>query len=139
MKIAPASGLLFLLVVPLAAADPPRIFITDASSVQVSAEPLPGQGHALIESTQGVSSRNLVVMNRFVELCPSVKVTGNIEKADYIVRVRRPEPSPFTPFVKGNQIAIFNLDEDLIYSTSASYVKKAVKQACGELERLSGE
>ena len=122
---------------PLTAADPPRIFITDASSLRVSAEPVQGQGQALVETTQGVSTRNLVVMSRFVELCPSVKVTGNIEKADYIVRVRRPEPSPFTPFVKGNPIAIFNLDEDLIYSASASYVKKAVRRACGELERLS--
>jgi hypothetical protein len=121
------------------ATDPPRIFITDAGSLRVSAEPVSGQGHSLVEATQGVSSRNLVVMNRFVELCPGVKVTGNIEKADYLVRVRRPEPSPFTPFVKGNQIAIFNLDEDLIYSTSASYVKKAVRQACGELKRLSGQ
>ena len=121
---------------PPAAAEKPRVFVTDAHSIRIAAEPAGDQGQALVEATEGISARNLVILDRFVELCPEVTVTGNADKADYIVRVSRAEPSPFTPFVKGVRIAIFNLDDDLIHTASAHYVKQAVRDVCDKVAAL---
>ena len=131
MRIAPVSLLVLSIALPAPAADAPRIFVTDTNSVQVSADQQIGQ--SLVEANEGVSSLNLVIVSRFVELCPNVRGTGDPNKADYIVLVRRAGPRPYSPFVKGNHIAIFDPEEDLIYTTSASYVKKAVRNACGAL------
>ena len=61
MRIAPVGWLILSIALPAAAADAPRIFVTDASSVQVSAQSL--SGNPLVEANEGVSSQNLIVMN----------------------------------------------------------------------------
>ena len=52
------------------------------------------------------------------------------DKADYIVRFDRESPSPITPFVKGNKVAVFDRNDDLVFSDSTRYLSSAVKNTC---------
>jgi hypothetical protein len=78
----------------------------------------------------GTSPQNIEVMKTFLRRCPAVLVTGNREKADFVVRLDHQEPNPTTLFVRGNKVAVFNRNDDLIYSTSTRTLATAVKSAC---------
>lgn len=78
----------------------------------------------------GTSPQNVEVMKTFLRRCPTVLVTGNREKADFVVRLDHEEPNPTTLFVRGNKVAVFNRNDDLIYSTSTRTLTSAVKSAC---------
>ena len=69
-------------------------------------------------------------MKSFVRYCPSVTVTANREKADYLVRLDHEAINPTTLFVHGNKVAAFNKNEDLMYSNSTRILSSAVKDAC---------
>jgi hypothetical protein len=104
------------------AADKPRIFITESGVTEVTAEDF--------NVRKGTSSENIEVMKAFLKRCPGLSVTSNREKADYVVRFDREEPSPITPFVKGNKVAVFDRDEDLVFSDSGRYLSGVVKSTC---------
>jgi hypothetical protein len=78
---------------------------------------------------------NIEVMKAFLKECPGVIVNGNRDKADYVIRFDRESPSPTTPFVKGNKVAVFDRDEDLVYSTSTRFLSSAVKSTCSVLTK----
>jgi hypothetical protein len=69
-------------------------------------------------------------MRTFTKQCPAVVVTTRREKADVILRVERDDPNPSTPFVKANRIAVFSLEDELIYATRARLLSNASKDAC---------
>src|SRR5688572_15588355 len=100
------------------AADKPRVFITESESLQLSGDASFGEAKGSLLVTGGTSPQNIEVMKTFLQRCPGIIVTGNREKADYIVRLDHEEASPITPFVRGNKVAVFNKDQDLIYSGS---------------------
>lgn len=105
---------LFLLALPLLAmaVEPkPRIFITERGVIQIS-----GGAMALTGPT---SSENIEVMKACQRHCPQVAITSDRDKADYVVQLDREGPSPVTPFVKGNKVAVFNRDADLVHSDSS--------------------
>ena len=107
------------------AADKPRVFITESGVTEISAENLTVR--------KGTSPENIEVMKAFLKHCPAVVVTSNREKADYVVRFDRESPGPITPFVKGNKVAAFDRNQDLVYSDSARYLARAVKSTCSAL------
>ena len=72
-------------------------------------------------------------MKAFVRYCPAVIVTANREKADYLVRLDHDAINPTTPFVHGNKVAVFNKNEDLMYSNSTRILSSAVKDACAAI------
>jgi coproporphyrinogen III oxidase-like Fe-S oxidoreductase len=78
----------------------------------------------------GSSPQNVEVMKTFLRRCPAVLVTGNREKADFVVRLDHQEPNPTTLFVRANKVAVFNKNNDLIYSTPTRTLTSAVKSAC---------
>jgi hypothetical protein len=96
--------------------------LTESGAVQIS-----GKNVAITGPT---TPENIEVMKQFQKLCPDVAITGDRAKADYIVRVDREPPSPVTPFVKGNKVAIFDRDADLVYSNSSRKLAPVVKGAC---------
>jgi len=111
-----------LLAIPMAAERKPRIYITESGAIQIS-----GPSMALTGPT---SPENIEVMKSFQRHCPTVTVTADREKADFIVRLDRESPSSVTPFVRGNKVAVFNREADLIYSHSSRLLAPAVKGAC---------
>jgi hypothetical protein len=69
-------------------------------------------------------------MRTFSQQCPGVVMTTRRDKAHIILRVERVDPSPTTPFVKANKIAVFNLNDELVYVTRARLLTNASKDAC---------
>lgn len=114
-----------LAALPAAADSKPRVFITESGAIQIS-----GKSMAL---TGPSSPENIEVMKAFQKHCPGVTVTGDRDKAAFVVRLDREGPSPVTPFVKGNKVAVFNRDADLVFSHSSRTLTPAVKGACAAM------
>lgn len=123
------AGTSLIAAAMLLAAEKPRIFITESGVTEIAAENLMVR--------KGTSPENIEVMKAFLKQCPDVVVTSNRDKADYVVRFDREGPSPITPFVKGNKVAVFDRQEELVYSDSARYLTGAVKNTCAALVKHS--
>ena len=73
----------------------------------------------------GLDSGNHQDLN---EKCPNCTVTGNREKADYVVILEHEGGKE--PFSRDNKFALFNKDGDVIKSGSTRSLGNAVKEAC---------
>jgi hypothetical protein len=116
-----------------AGAEKPRVFITESQALQLSGGAAAGDAKGSLLVTGGTSPQNVEVMKSFTQLCPGVVVTANREKADYVVRLDHEDSNPTTLFVKGNKVAVFNKDRDLVYSGSTRLLGNAVKAACAAI------
>src|SRR5262249_10850853 len=112
------------------AADKPRVFVTESHPIQVSKSV---EGDGRLDFSGGASKENVEVMKNFVALCPEIVVTSSRDKASYVVRLDHEPINPTTPFVRANKVAVFNKEEDLIYSGSTRLLKPAVKGACAAI------
>jgi hypothetical protein len=119
------------------ATEKPRIFITESQALQVSGNAAVGDAKGGVSVAGGTSPQNVEVMKTFQRRCPAVLVTGNREKADFVVRLDHEEPNPTTLFVRGNKVAVFNKDDDLIYISSTRMLRTAVNGACAAITRDS--
>lgn len=115
------------------AAEKPRVFITESGATQLTGDAAVGPAKGSLSFTGGTSPQNVEVMKAFTRRCPEVIVTANRDKADYIVRLDHEELNPTTPFTHSNKVAIFNKNEDLIYSASTRILSTAVKGACSAI------
>lgn len=121
----------------LAAAGKPRVFITESAAPQISGDGSVGQLKGSLAFTGGTSPQNADVIKAFSQRCRDVIVTANRDKADYIVRLDHEAINPTTPFVHGNKVAVFNKNEDLIYSDSTRLLSSAVRGACSAIAHRS--
>jgi len=112
------------------AADKPRIYVTESQAAHLTGDAASGELKGSLKFTGGTSPQNIEVMRTFADRCPSVIVTSDREKADFTVRLDHEAPSPVTPFTRGNKVAVFNKNSDLIYSSSTRVLNSAVKGAC---------
>ena len=135
MKLASALVLAAALTAP--AADKPRIFITESGALQVEGNASVGDSKGNLLLSGPTSTENIEVIKAFQRHCPDVVVTGIRDKAQFLVRFDRDEPSPISPFVKGNKVAVFNKDGDLVYSHSTRLLAGAVKGACAAIARAA--
>lgn len=121
-----------LLAVALNADPPvkPRVFLAGSEPERISGEALLGESRGAIELTRSAPSYDIESMRTFTRHCPGVVMTTRREKADIIIRVERDDPNPTTPFVKANKIAVFNLNDELVYATRARLLSNASKDAC---------
>ena len=128
----PCKWILTILALPaiLAAAGKPRVFITESTSARLSGDASVGEVKGSLALTGGTSPQNVEVIKAFYRNCRDAVITANREKADYVVRLDHEAISPMTPFVHGNKIAVFDKNEDLIYSNSTRLLSTAVKDAC---------
>ena len=124
-RLAFAGSVIIAGTAMLPAAEKPRIYITESGVTEITADNL--------SVKNGTSRENIEVMKAFLKECSRVAVTSNPGKADYVVLFDREEPSPITPFVKGNKVAVFDKNEDLVYSGSGRYLSGVVKNTCAAL------
>ena len=128
---------LFLLAVIastlFAGADKPRVFITESQSSQASGDAVLGEAKGSLALDGGTSPQNLDVIKSFSRNCPTAIVTSSRDKADYVIRLDHESLNPTTPFVHGNKVAVFNRNEDLIYSNSSRLLGGLVKAACAAI------
>ena len=108
----------------------PRIFISETTAPQAIADGSVGEAKGSLAFTGGNSPQNVEVMRAFERYCPAVAITGNRDRADYLVQFDHEEINPTTPFTHGNKVAVFNKSEDLIYTNATRLLSSAVKRAC---------
>jgi hypothetical protein len=140
MKTQIACSALLLIGISALAGTPqkPRVFITESASPQAAGDATVGDSKGSLAFTGGTSPQNVEVMKAFARYCPAVIVTGNREKADYVIRLDHEAINPTTPFVHGNKVAVFDKNDDLIYSNSTRILSTAVKGACAAMnDRLT--
>jgi hypothetical protein len=121
---------LLVTTIPGAPAQKPRVFITETTAPQASGDAAVGDVRGSLAFTGGNSPQTVEVMRAFERYCPGVTVTGNRDKAEYLVQFDHEAISPTTPFIHGNKVAVFDNNEDLIYSNSTRILRNAVKGAC---------
>lgn len=118
-----------------AAAEKPRVFVTESAAPQATGDASAGDARGSLSFSGGTSPQNVEVMKAFARYCPSVVVTANRDKAEYMVQLDHEAINPTTPFTHGNKVAVFNKNEDLIYSNSTRILRTAVKDACAAMAR----
>jgi hypothetical protein len=131
MRVGLVVSILF--AAALTADEPPSktlVFLAGSEPELISGEALLGDSQGALKVTRSAPSYDIEAMRTFTRHCPSVVVTTRSDKADVIVRVEREDPSPVTPFVKANKIAVFNLNDELVYATRARLLSNASKDAC---------
>jgi hypothetical protein len=115
------------------AGDKPRVFITESGSLQLSGDASIGNVKGSLFVVGGTSPQIVEVLKSFSRRCPGVMVTADRDRADYIVRFDHEPAGPTTPFVRGNKVAVFNKDLDLVFSGSTRFLNNAVRDACGAI------
>ncbi|MBV8072507.1 MAG: hypothetical protein JO270_21575 [Acidobacteriaceae bacterium] len=110
-----------------------RVFITESIAALASGDAQAGDAKGSLAFTGGSSPQSVEVMKAFVRYCPAVIVTANRDKADYLVRLDHEAANPTTPFTHGNKVAVFDRNEDLLYSNSTRILSTAVKDACAAM------
>jgi hypothetical protein len=124
----------------LTAGSRPRVFIMESPAAQVSGDGSVGEVRGSVAFMGGTSPQNVEVMKAFSRSCRDAIVTANRDKADYIVRLDHEAVNPTTLFVHGNKVAVFNKNEDLIYSNSSRLLSSAVRGACSAItDRSKGK
>jgi hypothetical protein len=129
------STLLISAIFPFAvrAQKSPRVFITETTAARASGNAAIGNAKGSLAFTGGTSPQNVEVMKAFARYCPGVVVTANRDKADYVVELDHDPVNPTTPFVHGNKVAVFDQNEDLVYSNATRILSSAVKGACAAM------
>ena len=119
-------------------AEPPAkitVFLAGSEPEKISGEALLGESRGSVELTRSTPSYDIESMRTFTRECPGVVITTRRDKADIIIRVEREDPSPMSPFVKANKIAVFNLNDELVYATRARLLGNASKDACQAIRK----
>jgi hypothetical protein len=130
-----AGFIVLISVAAVSAAEKPRVFITESGAAQLTGEASVADTKGSLSFTGGTSKENIEVMKAFSRLCPNVLITGNRDKADFVVRFDHEGINPTTPFVRGNKVAVFDRGDDLVYSESTRTLGTAVKGVCAALAR----
>ncbi|MEO5923240.1 MAG: hypothetical protein ABIR70_05365 [Bryobacteraceae bacterium] len=120
---------LFALAACAFAQDRPRVFITDSDSWQASGGFGGGAGVGVAGGgSGGARPQTAEIMKTFGSKCPSVTVTINRDRADYIVILEHEGGKEV--FQKDNKLAVFDKNGDMILSNSTRKLGNAVKEAC---------
>jgi hypothetical protein len=111
----------------------PRVYIEQSDSWEVDNG---GSGSiGILDSWTGGGARpqTAEIIKTFKQRCPSVIVTTNKDRADYVV-VWEHEGGK-SPVIKDNKYAVFDSEGDAIASGSTRSLGNAVKDACAEIKR----
>jgi hypothetical protein len=114
-----------------------RIFVTESTAPQASGDAAVADAKGSLAFTGGTSPQNVEVMWAFERYCPAVVITANREKADYLVQFDHEAINPTTPFTHGNKVAVFDRNEDLVYTNATRVLSRGVKDACQAIGRAS--
>jgi hypothetical protein len=116
----------------------PRIFITETTTPYASADAAVGDVKGSLAFTGGTSPQNIAVMRAFERHCPAVVITADRDKADYLVQFDHEPINPTTLFTHENKVAVFDKNEDLIYTNATRLLSSGVKDACRAITRAAG-
>jgi len=129
MKIVLVGCVVLGAVIGSAAADKPRVYISDSKSWEISGGA--GGADGAIGATGGGGDRpqTAEIIKTFGERCPAVTINNKKEKADYVVLLDHEGGKELV--FRDNKVVVFNKDGDSIMSHSTRSLGNAVKDACG--------
>jgi hypothetical protein len=131
MKSLLASCIVLASITWGAAAEKPRVYISDSKSWEISGGvggTRDGFGGA---SKGGARSQTAEIMKTFGERCPAVIINNKQEKADYVVLLDHEGGKEV--FSRDNKVVVFNKDGDSIMSRSTRILGNAAKDACAAM------
>jgi hypothetical protein len=130
-KLAILACLIVGTVTWAAAAEKPRVFVTDSKSWEISGG-VGGNQDAFGGATKGgARPQTAEIIKTFGERCPSVIVNNRQEKADYVVLLDHEGGKDVIS--RDNKVVVFNRDGDSIMSRSTRLLGNAVKDACAAI------
>jgi hypothetical protein len=133
MKATASLLVLMALSIAAAAAEKPRVFITDSKSWEISgggggsADGFGGGTHG------GARPQTAEIIKTFGERCPGVTINNKQERADYVILLDHEGGKGLIR--KDNKVAVFNWDGDSILSRSTRSLGNAVEDACGAITK----
>jgi hypothetical protein len=111
-----------------AAAEKPRVYVTDSKSWQLSG----GNGGSAAgfggAASGGDRPQTAEIIKTFGERCPGVIINNKQDKADYVVLLDHEGGK--SPISRDNKVVVFNKDGDSIMSHSTRSLGNAVKDVC---------
>ena len=114
-----------------AAADKPRVYITDSKSWEISGG-IGGTSDAIGGATKGGDRpQTAEIIKTFNERCSNVIVNNRKEKADYVILLDHEGGKD--SISRDNKVVVFNKDGDSIMSHSTRMLGNAVKDACAAI------
>jgi len=131
MRLTLVCGVVLSSVVWSAAAEKPRVYVTDSKSWELG-----GGFGGTADGFGGVARggdrpQTAEIIKTFGERCPSVIVNNKKEKADYAVLLDHEGGKD--PISRDNKVVIFDKDGDSIMSRSTRTLGNAVKDVCGAI------
>ena len=111
-----------------AAAEKPRVYVTDSKSWELSA----GTGGSAAgfggAASGGDRPQTAEIIKTFGERCPGIIINNKQDKADYVVLLDHEGGK--SPISRDNKVVVFNKDGDSIMSHSTRSLGNAVKDVC---------
>src|ERR1039457_243749 len=126
-----------LMASTMQAQDKLRVYVTDSNSWQISGG-FGGTDAADAGAIRGgASPQTAEIIKTFGERCPTVVVTSNKEKADYVILLDHEGGKGAAR--RDNKVVVFAKDGDAVYSGSTRSLGNAVKDACAAIEKIVAE
>jgi len=131
MKISLAVCVVLVSVAWSAAAEKPRVYISDSQSWEISGGVGGNQDAFGGASKGGARPQTAEIIKTFGERCPAVIVNNKQEKADYVVLLDHEGGKELVS--RDNKVVVFNKEGDSIMSHSTRLLGNAVKDACAAI------
>jgi len=113
----------------------PRVYVSDSNSWESSGGFGMAGGTGSGHFSGGARPQTVEVIKTFGQRCPTVTVTMDKTKADYVVLFDREGGKGLA--MKKDKIAVFKKDGDVLYSGSTRSVGNAVQDSCGAIGKQS--
>ena len=131
MKLSFTISMILAATLYSAAAEKPRVFVTDSKSWEMSGGVGGSQDAFGGASKGGARPQTAEIIKTFNERCPEVTINNKQEKADYVVLLDHEGGKDMISH--DNKVVVFNKDGDAIVSRSTRVLGNAVKEACGAI------
>lgn len=131
MRLMMAGCVVVAAVVWSAAAEKPRVFVTDSKSWELAGATGGTSGGFGGAAGGGARPQTAEIIKTFGERCPTVTINNKQEKADYVVLLDHEGGKD--PISRDNKVVVFNKDGDSIMSHSTRSLGNAVKDVCGAI------
>jgi hypothetical protein len=114
--------------------DKVRVYITDSQSWEMGGGTVIGDDIGVGAGRGGARPQTAEIIKTFRERCPSLVVTGDKSKANYVVLLDHEGGKSM--ILRDNKVVVYNNEGDVIYSGSTRSLGNAVKNACSAIEQL---
>ncbi len=113
----------------------PKVYVSDSSSWEASGGFAVSRGSGGGGFSAGARPQTVEIIKTFGQRCPSVTVTMDKAKAEYVVLFDRDGGKGIAR--KRDKIAVFKKDGDVLYSGSTRSVGNAVQDSCRAIDGAS--